>query len=278
MPPALRDKAAELRQRQQDIADALGGAPAPGEGAPMPGGEGAAPGAPTAGEGAPMPGGEGAAPGAPTAGEGVPMPGGEGAVPGAPTAGEGASMPGAEAPAGAMSAGEQGAQGLHSSAGGGDPDSGSADMRGEVDEFGGVDLPPGQRENLQSVGRIIDEADRADRAGEISDELLERLGMTRGQYAAFVDRYASRFGRLREMPRETTRPGAAVRGGTAIVGEEGLQEGEGLADDIGLEGTNEREGDDLEGLYESRPVEVSPEFREALEAYRRAMAEDEDDS
>jgi len=139
---------------------------------------------------------------------------------------------------------------------------------------GWQDLPAAERERLRSIGRAISEASKDLRAGEVDPALLKKIGMTKGEFAAFVEKYRDVFGESADMPDRTERPTDVVRGGFTLPGSGRLQAGKGTGKDIeGGSGTEKLTPDELRKLYESRAAKVSPEYRKQVEAYFRAISE-----
>ena len=164
---------------------------------------------------------------------------------------------------------------MHDGGAGGDPNSGSADARGEVAlPKGWQELSPGEQERLRAVGRTIDEASRRLRSGQVAPALLRDLGMTAGELAGFVERYRTIFGRTREMPDRTERPGETVLDAFRLPGSGQMQSGRKVDGKLGdVTGSEKLTPDELRKLYESRAAKVSPEYRKQVEAYFRAISE-----
>ncbi len=155
---------------------------------------------------------------------------------------------------------------------GGDPLSGSSDRRGDVDEPDGPLEAGRQGESIEAIGRVIDEAGRDLRDGTVDEGLLKDLGMTRDQFAAFVEKYRRRIGQVRAMRERTERPGQTVDG-AVIPGSDRRQAGRGAGGDVDGRGGEDLSKDELRKLYEERARKVSPEYREQVEAYFRAVSE-----
>ncbi len=139
-----------------------------------------------------------------------------------------------------------------------------------------MNISPRQVSKLRSVGRVIGEAARRQRAGEVDPKLLKSLGMTGEQFAAFVEKYAARFGKFIVMPGRTERPGMTVKGAFSVPGFEGTQRGRGADSGVGASGGEGLKTDKLRRLYESPTDDVSPEYRKQVEAYLRAISEGPD--
>jgi len=176
---------------------------------------------------------------------------------------------------GSPSGGGRGAEGMHSGAAGGDSESGSSDEPARLDTTTRPDeLTPRQRERLESVGRALDEARRRIRDDEVDPKLLEELGMTRGEFEAFVEEYTRRFGQLEPMPTGTPSPGGRLGGAFTLPGSDRLQPGKGRDGDIGdVEGGEELSPDEVRRLRESRLRRVSPEYRKQAESYFKSISE-----
>lgn len=120
----------------------------------------------------------------------------------------------------------------------------------------------------------MSEAIKQVRQGDVAPQLLKDLGMTEGEFAAFVEKYAELFGKSRDMPDRTERPTGTVEGGFQLPGSSRLQAGQGADKDLGnVAGTEKLSPDELRKLYESRAAKVSPEYRKQVEAYFRAISE-----
>jgi len=157
---------------------------------------------------------------------------------------------------------------------GGDPNSGSSDQRGDVKEPTGPLASGGQKPNLQSIGKIISEAREDLKNGKVDKDLLKSLGMTRDQFAAFVDRYTQRIGKIEKMKDETAGPDGTIRGSFAIPGSGRTQAGRGLNGKVeNVRGSEKLSIDEIRKLYEQRAKKVSPEYRKQVEAYFRAISE-----
>jgi len=171
-------------------------------------------------------------------------------------------------------AGRSGATGMHSAAGGGDPNSGSSARRGDVNAPEAPGMTPKQAARLEAVGRVIDEARKRIRGGKVDPELLKELGMTAGQFAAFVERYQSRFSRIAKMPAGTVRPGRSVSGAFKLTGSSTLQKGRGGDEGLGdVAGAEKLPTDRIRKLRQPRLTKVSSEYRKEVEAYFRAISE-----
>jgi len=158
---------------------------------------------------------------------------------------------------------------------GGDPNSGSSNKRGEVDLPEGLgSLTPQERAQLESIGRAINEGQKQLRSGQVDPELLKQLGMTQNEFKTFIEKYSSRFGQIKEMPKQTAIPGKAAAKAAESIGVPTVQHGAGM--DKGLQdlrGAPKLSPDELKKLYESRAANVSPEYRKQVEAYFRAISE-----
>ena len=125
------------------------------------------------------------------------------------------------------------------------------------------------------MGRTIGEAQRRARAGAVDPSLLKDLGMTAGQFSAFVKRYADRFDKIRSKTQEAASLPKDVVGNTFVqAGGRELQKGRSadarLTDTRGMSNLTP---DQIRKLYESRRAKVSPEYRKHVEAYLRAISE-----
>gem|GEM_PF-2525163 len=131
-----------------------------------------------------------------------------------------------------------------------------------------------QRANLDAIGKVISEAQNQLRGGQVDPELLKSLGMTRDQFAAFVDRYAQRIGKIEKMRDETERPEGAIRGAFSLGGSDRKASGSGVDDRLtDLRGGEKLTIDQIRKLHQQRARNVSPEYRAQVEAYFRAISE-----
>ena len=157
---------------------------------------------------------------------------------------------------------------------GGDPLSGSSDSRGQVDEPAGPLAGGGPAANLQSIGRLINEASQDLRDGKTDPQLLKSLGMSQQQFAAFVEKYSQRIGRIEKMKETTAGPDGAIRGDFAIPGSDRLRQGAGLDSKLdNVRGGEKLTPDQIRKLHEQRAAKVAPEYRKHVEAYFRAVSE-----
>ncbi len=170
--------------------------------------------------------------------------------------------------------GGTGATGVHSSMAGGDPNSGSRDTRDDVKLPTGPLLSGSQQANLQSIGKLISEAQKDLRDGKVDPELLKSLGMTREQFAAFVEKYAQRIGKIGKMKDKTAKPDGTVQGAFALPGSDRQQQGRGLDGTLeDVRGGEKLSTDEIRKLYEQRAGKVSRKYRKQVEAYFRAISE-----
>ena len=157
---------------------------------------------------------------------------------------------------------------------GGDPNSGSRDTRDDVKEPTGPLMSGSQQANLQSIGKLISEAQKDLRDGKVDPELLKSLGMTRDQFAAFVEKYAQRIGKVEKMKDRTARPDGTIQGAFVIPGSDRQQQGRGLDGKLeDIRGSEKLSKDEIRKLYEQRASKVSREYRKQVEAYFRAISE-----
>lgn len=157
---------------------------------------------------------------------------------------------------------------------GGDPASGSRDHRGQVDAPAGPAASAAQKANLKSIGRLISEAQKDLRAGKVDPDLLKALGMTREQFAAFVERYAQRIGKIEKMADETAKPDGTIRGVFALPGSDRRQDGREAGKKLEtVRGSEKLSPDEIRKLYEQRARKVSSEYRKQVEAYFRAISD-----
>jgi hypothetical protein len=148
---------------------------------------------------------------------------------------------------------------------------GSSDERGDVDDPDATASGAAGRQ-IQAVGRVIDEARRHIRDGTVDEELLKDLGMDAREFRDFVKRYADR---LDLLPAARER-GVGEPGRLAEVGLPGslrLQSGRAVDGGVEVGGGEKLSPDAVRELYGSRLKKVSPEYRDAVEAYFRTVSE-----
>jgi hypothetical protein len=130
------------------------------------------------------------------------------------------------------------------------------------------DAPPTAAPSLGALGRIIDEAQQRQRAGNPEDAMLREIGMSAEQFQAFIKPYAERFERLRQYEAQgldaekiAARPPSSA---PAIL--------HGSGDIHGAAGTVPSEKEDLSRLAAPSRQNVSQEYRQHVEDYLRAVA------
>jgi hypothetical protein len=154
---------------------------------------------------------------------------------------------------------------------GGSTDASAPGERRPVDPAGPLPDSPADRAALEALGRAISEARRDLRHGRTDPELLAKLGMTEPQLAAFVERYADRFGRLGLMPDQTPIAPDQQVGGFQRAGSVDLQAGRG-AGPLNATGVETLTPDQWRELYETHADQVRPEHRRAVAEYFRRVA------
>ena len=150
----------------------------------------------------------------------------------------------------------------------------SRDKRDEVKEPTGPLDSADQQASLDSIGKVIAEAEKELRDGKVDPELLKALGMSQAQFAAFVEKYTQRIGEVKKMADQTAKPTGTVVSSAVIPGNTRQQAGRGVdgrMDDV--RGSEKLSTDDVRKLYEQRAKTVSPEYRKQVEAYFRAISE-----
>jgi hypothetical protein len=133
-------------------------------------------------------------------------------------------------------------------------------------------LPAQTQSQLDSIGRAIDQAQQQLRSGTVDPKLLSDLGMSQQQFQSFVEQYADKFGQVRQMQSQTQRPQDEAAGNVQI-GQSGVQQGRSDGSTGGATGAEKLTPDEIKRLNESRVNSVSPEFRNQVEAYFRAISE-----
>jgi hypothetical protein len=156
--------------------------------------------------------------------------------------------------------------------GGGNPNSGSSQTRGEVDVPGAGNLSPAQQAAISSVGKVIDEAAKQLRDGEVDPKLLKDLGMTQQQFKGFVEQYSQQLEHLRRNGDDT--PTGSQQARAEGPGAKAVQAGQGLDQQVlDVRGSEKLTADQVKKLNESRAAGVSPEYRKQVEDYFRAISE-----
>jgi len=123
---------------------------------------------------------------------------------------------------------------------------------------------------LESVGRLISEAQAELRGGAVDPGLLKALGMNQDQFRTFIDQYSQRLQQVGWKP-QRVRPGDED---LTVLGTGQLLTGRGADPAMGTVRGSERLTPDQERkLHEARAAEVSAEFRQHVEAYFRAISE-----
>jgi len=122
------------------------------------------------------------------------------------------------------------------------------------------------------LGRVLDEAQKQIRDGEVDPELLKKLGMTETQFNQFVKRYADAIGNIRHQLGLVTVKRVPDR--IRIPGSDKLDSGRGTDRRItDTTGHDDLTPDQIRELHESRSKKVSPEYRKQVEEYYRNIAE-----
>ena len=156
---------------------------------------------------------------------------------------------------------------------GGDPSSGSSKQRGEVQGPGDLgNLTPQEQAQISSVGRVMDEAQKQLRGGDVDPALLKDLAMTPQQFRTFVDQYTQRLEKVKREPGE--QPAGQQQAETSGPGGAQAQSGRGMDSQVlDVRGGEKLSPDQLRKLNESRSAKVSPEYRKQVEDYFRAISE-----
>ena len=146
--------------------------------------------------------------------------------------------------------------------------------RGDAVDVDGGEKPltPQESARISSVGKVIDEAQKQLRGGDVDPALLKDLGMTPQQFRTFVEQYTQRLEKMKRDPAETP-------DGRQWVGYEGpggrtTQGGKTLDSQmLDVRGGEKLTPDQLRKLQESPTAKVSPEYRKQVEDYFRAISE-----
>jgi hypothetical protein len=125
--------------------------------------------------------------------------------------------------------------------------------------------------NLDTLGRALDEAQKELRDGKVDPALLKQLGMNTDELKAFVEKYSKRVGDLKAQKEKTETPGLVVNGNIGLGGTDKVQQGRGTDVDAGA-GTEKLTPDQLKKLNEARANKVPPEYRDEVEAYFKAIS------
>jgi len=140
---------------------------------------------------------------------------------------------------------------------------------------GWKDLPAEDQARLKSVGRVISEAQKRLRDGEVSPELLKQLGMTQREFNGFVEKYASRLKRKGGADPDTPdRNVETVKNAFRLAGRDGRQTGKDADASLAAKGLEEMSKDEIRELYQRQGSKVPPRFRQALEEYYRSLSEE----
>jgi hypothetical protein len=157
--------------------------------------------------------------------------------------------------------------------GGGGADTGASPKRQDADgPPAGPAISAQEQAAIASVGKVIDEAQKQLRDGDVDPKLLKDLGMTSQQFKGFVEQYTQQLDRIRrngdDAPAGTQQARAEGPGGKAV------QAGQGLDQQVlDVKGGEKLTPDQVKKLYESRSASVSPEYRKQVEDYFRAISE-----
>jgi hypothetical protein len=141
--------------------------------------------------------------------------------------------------------------------------------KGEKGKFESPAASPLADPSLGSLGRMIDEAQQHDRAGTPDDAMLAELGMTAPQFNAFIERYTQRLEKLRQYEARLADAEKIIQpqspAGTPTV----LHGG---ADLHGAAASAPASPEALSGLAAPSRQNISPEYRQHVEDYLRAVA------
>ncbi len=134
------------------------------------------------------------------------------------------------------------------------------------------DLSPADWQRLQAIGRVIDEAQKQLRGGDVDPKLLKDLGMTPTQFKAFVEKYTQRLEWVKDDRGDIS--GGSVAGRQDGPGARTVQAGRTLDQQLlDVRGGEKLTPDQIRHLYESRSARISPEYRKQVEDYFRAISE-----
>jgi hypothetical protein len=134
------------------------------------------------------------------------------------------------------------------------------------------DLSPADRQQLAALGRVIDEAQKQLRGGDVDPKLLKDLGMTQPQFKTFVEKYTQRLERVKDDRGDVS--GGPVEGRQDGPGGRTAQAGKTLDQQLlEVRGGEKLTPDQIRQLYESRSAKISPEYRKQVEDYFRAISE-----
>jgi hypothetical protein len=149
--------------------------------------------------------------------------------------------------------------------------SGSSDKRGDVDDPQNFGQTAGGPNNLDTLGRALDEAQKEIRDGKVDPALLKQLGMNNDELKAFVEKYSKRVGELKAMKTKSDAPDQVVSGNIGLGGSEKVQEGRGSDISAGA-GGEKLTPDQLKKLNEARSGKIPPELQDVTAAYFKAIS------
>jgi hypothetical protein len=173
--------------------------------------------------------------------------------------------------------GQSPAEGLHSPRAGGGAASDPSKERGPMGEDVALSPTAVEDQELASIGRVMDEAIKQIRGGDVDPALLKDLGMTAGQFKDFVDKYSRQLALLPRKP-DADPAGSQVMP-KAGHGSREVEAGANVADQLlDVRGAEKLSSDQVRKLRESRSARVAPEYRKAVEDYFRAISEGSADS
>jgi hypothetical protein len=144
-------------------------------------------------------------------------------------------------------------------------------------DVGDGDADGSRDEQLEGMGRALDEAVEDARSGQVDPELLDELGMNEDEFRDFVEKYSRKYGDVREMADRTA---GADRIGREIevAGSDRLERGRGSDRRVtDTAGSEDIESDDVRKLNESRRDQIDPAYRKQVEDYFRAVSEGDDE-
>jgi hypothetical protein len=98
--------------------------------------------------------------------------------------------------------------------------------------------------------------------------------MDQDEFRQFVEKYATRYGKLKPMLDRTALPTEQRVGSMRVPGQVQLQEGQTLDPAVAdASGSEQLTSDEIRELNESTVEKVSPRYRKALEAYYRYLSQ-----
>ncbi|MBE3070106.1 MAG: hypothetical protein IMZ66_07700, partial [Planctomycetes bacterium] len=122
---------------------------------------------------------------------------------------------------------------------------------------------------MRRARRLIEEADRRLRQGEVSDAFLDRMGVGNADFRRFVTAWQRKLDAAAPGPAVTAPPGATRTVAPPTPG--GILRPDGGPDARPVAGPVAVAADGRQGWVQGRQSPVSPQLRPAVEAYFEAV-------